>query len=83
MHSKDRGPGIRTLKGQLLFSMLYFAGTDESLNTGWDQDPVVFNLGRLLQPRWRTLPDPPVVPPKGPAIDVIFNIGGGRSGSTP
>jgi hypothetical protein len=32
---------------------------------------------RLLQPRWWPLPDPPTVPPRGPAIDVFFNLGGG------
>jgi hypothetical protein len=44
MRSKDRGPGIRTPQGQLLLSMLYFAGIDEYLGIGWDPDPVVFNL---------------------------------------
>jgi hypothetical protein len=57
--------------------------------------------GRLLQPRWWTLLDPPVAPPRGPpstssstsvvdvagptdsaprgpTIDVFFNLGGGR-----
>jgi hypothetical protein len=31
-----------------------------------------------LQPRWWTLPDAPAVPPKGPAIDVVFKLGGRR-----
>jgi hypothetical protein len=33
---------------------------------------------RRLQPRWWMLPDPPTVPPSGPAIDVFFNLDGGR-----
>jgi hypothetical protein len=45
MRSKDRGPGIRSPQGQLMISMLYFPGTDEYLDTGWDRDPIVFNLG--------------------------------------
>jgi hypothetical protein len=45
MRSKDRGPGIRTPQEQLLLSMLYFVGTDEYLDTGWDRDPVFFNIG--------------------------------------
>jgi hypothetical protein len=32
----------------------------------------------LLQPRWSTLLDPPTMPPRGPTIDVIFNLNGGR-----
>jgi hypothetical protein len=37
MHSEDRGLRIRTPPGQLLLSMLYFAGTDVCLDTGWDR----------------------------------------------
>jgi hypothetical protein len=39
MHSEDQGLGIRTPQGQLLLYMLCFAGTDVSLDTGWDRDP--------------------------------------------
>jgi hypothetical protein len=30
-----------------------------------------------LQHQWWTLPDPPEAPPRGPAIDVFFNLNGG------
>jgi hypothetical protein len=79
MHSEDRGPGIRTPQEQLLLSMLYFVGTDVSLDTGWDQDPcrgpaidVFFKLsgGRCQTHRQR--------PPRGPAINTFFSLGGGR-----
>jgi hypothetical protein len=50
--------------------MLYFAGTDEYLDTGWDRDPIVFNLsgGCRQTHRQRHL--------RG-AIDVFFNLDGG------
>jgi hypothetical protein len=98
--------------------MLYFAGTDEYLDTKWDRDTVVFNLGggrhwtrwqrppggppsmssststvettgptdsapqdahhRCLQYQWWMLPNPPAAPPRGQAIDIFFNLSGGR-----
>jgi hypothetical protein len=39
MRSEDQGPRIRTPQGQLLLSMLCFAGTDVCLDTRWDRDP--------------------------------------------
>jgi hypothetical protein len=75
MRSEDQGLGIRTPQGQLLISKLCFARTDVCLDIGWARDPLQqAHHRRLLQPWWWLLPDPPVAPPKGPAIDAFFNL---------
>jgi hypothetical protein len=84
MHSEDRGPGIRTPQEQLLLSMLYFVGTDVSLDIGWDQDPcrgpaidVFFKLsgGRCQTHRQRPPPPPGALPSTPSLASVVVAVG--------
>jgi hypothetical protein len=43
-----------------------------------DNAPQGVRHRRHLQSRWWTLPEPPAMPPRAPAIDVVFNLGGGH-----
>jgi hypothetical protein len=62
MHSEDRGPGIRIHRDNYRFPCFSL------------QEPMCV----WTQDGWWTLPDPLAAPPRGPAIDVFFNLGGGR-----